>query len=225
MSNLPQNFGLPVPGLVNLTATGTTQATAFPITAQYNVFSSVPSATGALLPTPCGGEITVYNQDVLALALYPAPGDQIYGSAVNASITVLPGQSVTIVSFDNALSPLPRLWRQSATSGGGAQSGSVVVSAATVNRSLGSLPPGSYILRLLCRETAGHAVNLSVGTAVGLSDVLAPQLISASGALMVPGEDFLVSWFSATLPQSLFLTSANWNSASLNVSLIYQVGP
>jgi hypothetical protein len=38
-------------------------------------------------------------------------------------------------------------------------------------------------------------------------------------------EGFSKAWFSASATQELFLSSANWNGASINVLLAYMVGP
>lgn len=230
-NNAPQNFGIPVFGIANLTAAGTTQLTAFQLTSQQSAFSSVAAGSGAILPVPGGGPVSVYNQGANALLLYPGLGDQIFGFAVNAPIILLPGSGATLVCFDNPLTTAPRIWRLVSSSGGegsASLSASAVVSNAT--GALGSLPPGAYILRLLMRETAGHSVNVTVGTTSGASDV-APTIaagtltVPANGTLLVDVGSFLKSWFSSTATQAIWLASASWGSASVNAQLDYEVGP
>ena len=72
-----------------LTATGTTQATALPLGADNNAFSTVPANSGALLPqmNP-GDDITVYNGGANSLAIYPPVGGQIKGLGVNAAYSL-----------------------------------------------------------------------------------------------------------------------------------------
>jgi hypothetical protein len=51
------------------------------------------------------------------------------------------------------------------------------------------------------------------------------QVLPASSVLMVPIGAFLEVWFSVASTQAIYVTSASWNSASVNVALAYQVGP
>lgn len=119
MVNFPQNLGPSPAGLVGLTATGTNQATAFQITIQESVFSSVAAGTGAVLPTPNGAQLTIFNQGLNDLKVYPAVGDQIAGNSVNSSVTIASGASAVFSSFDSLLTAQPRTWYQQASGGGG----------------------------------------------------------------------------------------------------------
>lgn len=88
-----------------------------------------------------------------------------------------------------------------------------------------SLPANGSLLRLLLRETAGHAVSVSLGTTIGGSDILSAGFVPASGTLTVDITAFSAGWFSSTLAQQIFITSASWGSASVNAQLDYEVGP
>src|SRR5690242_6265675 len=69
-----------------LTATGSTQAGALALGADFNDFSTVASGTGALLPpmNP-GDEVFVYNGGANALSVYPPVGVAINGGSANAA--------------------------------------------------------------------------------------------------------------------------------------------
>ena len=88
-----------------------------------------------------------------------------------------------------------------------------------------SLPANAVILMALFRETAGHAVSVSLGSSLGASDVTTAQPVPASGTLMIQPGAFLKDWFSASSTQAIYVTSASWGSASINASLVYMVGP
>lgn len=109
--------------------------------------------------------------------------------------------------------------------GGGTGTTNLSTLAATSNSqiSAGTLPANSFLLRLLLHETAGHAVNISLGTTSGASDVLAAQSLSANGTLIIDIAGFDIRWFSGS--QAIFITSASWGSASVNAQLDYEVAP
>jgi len=95
----------------------------------------------------------------------------------------------------------------------------------TSNGQLGTLPADGVIAFLVLRETAGHAASVGVGSSSGATDVLPPQQVAASGAVMIPISAFSAAWFSVSSAQVLYLTSAAWGSASINASLFYVNGP
>lgn len=72
-----------------LTALGASQATALPLGADNNAFSTVAAGTGAILPqmNP-GDDITVYNGGANALLIYPPVGGQIKGLGVNVGYSL-----------------------------------------------------------------------------------------------------------------------------------------
>lgn len=91
--------------------------------------------------------------------------------------------------------------------------------------SLGTLPANSFISNMLCRETTGNSVNISVGSITSAFDVLSPVAIPGNGTLSIDITAFSKAWFSATSPQAVYLSSAAWNGASVNCLMNYQAGP
>ncbi len=80
------------------TATGSTQATAFALTACSTEFTTVAASTGAILPgtglNVLGGDIlAVYNQGANTLTVYPPVGFKIGLAATNAGVSVATGKS------------------------------------------------------------------------------------------------------------------------------------
>jgi len=68
-----------------LTATGTTQADAYALTAASNEFTTVASGTGAVLPSASPGDsVLVYNGGANPLRIYPQTGEQLNGQPTNA---------------------------------------------------------------------------------------------------------------------------------------------
>jgi hypothetical protein len=84
-----------------ITATGTTQATAYAIGAVNSIFSIVASGAGAILPTAIqgGDEFTAVNQGANSLTVYPPLGGTINNGTVNAGVTV----SANSMSFFKAV--------------------------------------------------------------------------------------------------------------------------
>ena len=105
--------------------------------------------------------------------------------------------------------------------------GQITATAIVANAQLGtvSLPANAVILYALFRETAGHNVSVGLGTTSGGTDVLGAQAVTASKSLNVPAATFSKDWFSAGSAQAIYVTSASWGSASINVFLVYQIGP
>jgi hypothetical protein len=90
----------------SLTAAGSTQATAFPITGQVNTFTNVAAGQGAILSAPysttlpnglaIGSDILVFNRGTNALQLYPPSGAQIESNAVNAPVSIAAGSQARL---------------------------------------------------------------------------------------------------------------------------------
>lgn len=81
-----------------LVATGTNQATALQLSAQWNEVDTVPAGTGVLLSAYQSGQSqSVFNGGANALNVYPPPGTQINALGVNAAYVLAPGARV---SFD-----------------------------------------------------------------------------------------------------------------------------
>ena len=75
-----------------LSASGTTQANAYVLTASASEFSSVATGTGALLPVvQIGSAVTIYNDGANPLSVYPQNGGQIGTGSINAPFLIAPG--------------------------------------------------------------------------------------------------------------------------------------
>src|SRR5262245_61005085 len=111
--------GQPRSSSVNLTATGTNQAGALALIAEFNEVTTVAagSADGVRLPDCLSGyEIRVRNSSASALKVYPFTGESIDNLAANASVSVAGGTMgiFSCVSATKSVSMLP------GTGGGGA---------------------------------------------------------------------------------------------------------
>lgn len=104
---------------------------------------------------------------------------------------------------------------------------STVISASGVaaNAGLGALPANAFLLYALIRETAGNPVNVEIGTSSGASDVMGAVAVPANGTVQATAQAFSKIWFSASATQNLFLNSASWGGANINITLVYQIGP
>jgi hypothetical protein len=128
--------------MTGLTATGSSQATAFPLTNNtLHEFTTVASSTGAILPigvTP--SEVTIYNNGASTLTLYPPKGGSIDAGTANASVSLAAGSGVTFWAST------PSNWYYLVTpgeSGGGSVTltGAVVGSGTgTIATSIGTIP-------------------------------------------------------------------------------------
>jgi hypothetical protein len=79
-----------------LTATGTDQASAAPLTAQTNIVTTVPTGAGMILPGGIvSGTMVITNASANDLLVYPPDGAQIGSYAVNAPVAISPGQTVS----------------------------------------------------------------------------------------------------------------------------------
>jgi hypothetical protein len=191
------------------------------------VFQQVPA--DQLLVTPTGGvQTTLAN----ALAAGGGSGQWLAGlvtslgtgfSIVSQALTYTLTQNWTagnVTTLGTGLSISGTTLNSTGTT-------SLTLNNVTANATLGSLPASAYILYALIRETAGNYVSLNIGTTSGGSDVLggAPINPSTANVLLNAQGTFSTSWFSVTNPQTLYLSSTSWNSASINITLVYLVGP
>jgi hypothetical protein len=80
-----------------LTATGSSQATAFLLTNNtLHEFTTVASSTGAILPvgvTP--SEVSIFNHGASSLSIYPPMGGSIDAGTANASVSLAAGSGAT----------------------------------------------------------------------------------------------------------------------------------
>ena len=82
-----------------LTATGSTQATAYPLTTDTNAFSTVAASTGAQLRAIPGRQI-ILNAGANALSVYPPLGGNINALAANAAFSQTAGKAAEYFSAD-----------------------------------------------------------------------------------------------------------------------------
>jgi hypothetical protein len=105
-------------------------------------------------------------------------------------------------------------------------SGVYLYSSLSGNGLLGVLPPNCTLLHAVVRETTGNAVSISLATTSGGTDIAGstPIAIPAGGQVLLTAMSFDLDWFSATAEQQIFVTSANWNGAKVNITLYYIAG-
>lgn len=73
----------------NLTATGSSQATAVTLGADFNRFTTVAASTGCIIPPLNPGDtIQVFNAGANALSLYPPSGGIINALSANAAYSI-----------------------------------------------------------------------------------------------------------------------------------------
>jgi len=83
-----------VTGATGLQATGSTKATALVLTATNNIFGTVNSGTGALLPPASGAPtVTIYNGGANPLLVYSNGTDVINSNSAGASFSVTNGKA------------------------------------------------------------------------------------------------------------------------------------
>jgi hypothetical protein len=81
------------------------------------------------------------------------------------------------------------------------------------------VPSGAYLQQIILNNiTANAAGSISLGTTSGAADVVAATALGSNAVL---AGTILKPVFSATASQQLFLTSTAWNSANVNVTVVY----
>ena len=87
-----------------------------------------------------------------------------------------------------------------------------------------SLMPGYMLVGMAVENLTANAVtgNLNLGTTDAGVDVVSGFVVGASAVKHVPEASILLRYWSRSVAQALFLTSTNWNSASLNVTLLLE---
>ena len=106
--------------LTGLTATGSSQATAFPLTNNtLHEFTTVSSSNGAILPVgKLPSEVSIFNDGASSLTIYPPPGGSIDAGAANASVSLAAGSGVTFWAST------PSNWYHLVSASGGTPGGS-----------------------------------------------------------------------------------------------------
>ena len=93
--------GVPPYVRTGLTATGSSQANAFPLTNNtYHEFTTVTSGTGAIVPAPSiPSYFTIQNSGEASLAIYPQSGGTIDLGDVNAPLCTRPAGGVALCAL------------------------------------------------------------------------------------------------------------------------------
>lgn len=101
--NITANFHFIHGVQTGISASGTTQGTATSLFKDFNVVSTVPAGTGVILPTTTGGfKITVINNGVNVLRVYPSTGAQINTSGTNTPYSLVSGGKLEFVSVTSS---------------------------------------------------------------------------------------------------------------------------
>jgi hypothetical protein len=83
----------------NITATGTTQGTAYALTKEINIVATVLSGNGVVLPAALVGmSITVINTSANTSLVYPASGAKINDQATDAAFSLPANATLQFVS-------------------------------------------------------------------------------------------------------------------------------
>lgn len=87
-----------------VTAAGTTQATATPITRTVNLVTGGSTNNGIILPAPVGGErIFVRNNLTVDIKVYPHSGGQISNNGANVGVTLSASSALEYVACSSTL--------------------------------------------------------------------------------------------------------------------------
>lgn len=107
IAGVPDSLAAAVMGEVmeGLTATGSTQATAYRINTDVAKFSTVALNAGAILPVSSHklDKIEVINSGANALLLYPSLNERIGSLASNVAIAIAPGSAVTLRKINDVV--------------------------------------------------------------------------------------------------------------------------
>lgn len=87
----------------NLTAAGSTQATALLVSADVNVVTTAASSTGVILPSTlsAGDFLEVVNYGANTITVYPPVGGKINNGTLNAGKTVTANSNAIFTCIDN----------------------------------------------------------------------------------------------------------------------------
>jgi hypothetical protein len=160
-----------------LTATGSSQTTAYPLTNNtLHEFTITGASTGCVLPvgtTP--SEIAVYNGGISVLSVYPPLGGTIDGNAANSSVSIASGNGATYWAAT------PTAWHSLQTAATGAGTGTVT-SIATGTGLAGGPVTTSGTLSLATIPTLNVLANTTGGTAAPAGVTLSSVIDAALGA-------------------------------------------
>jgi hypothetical protein len=167
-----------------LTATGSSQATAFQLVASTNHnFSSVGSGTGCVLPSVAPpNTVGIWNGGTNTLNVYPPVGGKLNSGNVNAPIGLAVKSGVTYTCVDTLT------WACLSPAGGGSSGSGTVTSVGTGSGLAGGPITGSGTISLaslaatslLGNPTGSSAAPQSIGLGANLS-IVSGNLTAAGG--------------------------------------------
>jgi hypothetical protein len=169
-----------------VTAAGTTQATATPLTGSINTVSTVASGTGVNLPASYGGlAITVINSGANALLVYPAQGaaDTINGLAATNGVSLFPGTAATF----NCTSPTGGAWTVQPGSTNSAAF-NTNVSTASTTLTAANVTGGVSSVDLALTGTLGGVANATMPTVAAMVAALHAPTVGTSYRLRIINE-------------------------------------
>jgi hypothetical protein len=219
--------------LSDLTATGTNQATAFPLlnTADHQ-FTTVASSTGAVLPAArLADSVNVWNGGSNALSIYPPLGGKINDASANSAYSLAAASGITFFASDLATwyTPSSAAGVTSIAAGTGLAGGTITttgtLSLATIgdasvlaNTTGGTAAPAGVTLTALIDEAIGSTQGDILYRGASAWSVLAPG--TSGNILQSGGPAANPSWTAASAGGTV--TSVN---ASAPVDMKFTGGP
>jgi hypothetical protein len=87
---------------------------------------------------------------------------------------------------------------------------------------VGQLPASAYIREIIVQNLTGQAITgLGFGSSSGASDIVAAFAVAANGLAFVADAALLKRVFSTSAPQAIWAAATNWNSANINITIVY----
>lgn len=212
-----------------VTAAGTTQATATPLTTMISTVSTVASGTGVNLPSSANGAgllITVINSGANALAVYPAQGaaDTINGSASTVGVSLFPG---TAAVFNCTASGV---WTTQPSTTKQAGANTVAAATPTLNLTAAQITGGAASVDLSINGVVAGAISAVLPTValmvaalhsptVGTSFKL--RIINSNTTQAVTVNAAAAGWTVAGAPNNtLTIATATWREFDVTITAI-----